>query len=334
MASPSSRMAVTVKQLKEHLQEQQEPFILNIFLSERGYLVKCLSSNGRNGCCHVSLFKNLKIRPRSYDLNKKMVLLSTRVLKSIIYKLVSANDAQEVSCCSNKGHHEGSQTPFGASPRCNVEEESLPSKHQPGSSSRTSRTSELDNVEPEKTLTDETCKRECSQDKHLVLVSTLNKLSSDEVHQIITRQESPSRRNSTLIENARENFIFTTFPWKLLGKSLIERYSLIGFKEGKGIIGSFSPQCQRNQLGLVNHQREPLFNLPEKPIKNKDMNNIRRNKYSYINFFIGSWRKNSSMNFSESDTLEEWNYSQKLQRKIAFELADTIMDEIVEEIME
>lgn len=143
------------------------------------------------------------------------------------------------------------------------------------------------------------------------------------------------------------SFIFTPFPWKLLGKSLMERYTLIGFKEGKGIIGACSPQFERN-YELVN-QRE------EKSIKNEDKKNIR-NKYNYIYWFISveklgnliraqqiysyrkksqqiySCRKNSgdsSMDFS--DTLDEWNYTQKLQRKISFELGDTIMDEIIEE---
>ena len=154
--------SATVKQLREHLQEQQEPFTLNIFLSERGYLVKCFSSDDRNDCCQINLFKNLR-RPRSYNLNKKMILLSTRVVKSILYKFVSANDSQELSCCSNEAHQDELQaagtngftevkglTPFGASPSCNVEE-SLPSKYdQPGSSSRTSQASNLGNVKPQK----------------------------------------------------------------------------------------------------------------------------------------------------------------------------------------
>ena len=171
-------------------------------------------------------------------------------------------------------------------------------------------------------------------------------VSHETVHHIITRQESPSSRNSTLTENAKGDFIFTTFPWKLLGKSLIERYTLIGFKEGNGVIGPCSPWCQRNQK-LVN-QRKPLFNLPKKSTKNEDRKTIR-NKYNYIHWFMSSeklgnliraeqiysCRKNSrDSNMDFSDTLEEWNYSRKLQRKISFKLGDTIMDEIVEEIID
>ncbi|XWS54660.1 hypothetical protein CRYUN_Cryun10bG0107500 [Craigia yunnanensis] len=353
--------SATAKQLKEHLQEQQEPFTLNIFLSERGYLVKCFSSDGRNNCCQINLFKNLR-RSRSYNLNKKMILLTTRVVKSILYKIVSANDSQELSCCSYKAHQDELQaagtdgftevkgliTPFGASPSCNVEEESLPSKYdQPGSSSGTSQASNLGNVKSQKTLTDKTCQSKCTQDKHLNLVSTLNKLSSDKVHHIITRQESPSRRNCTLTENTKgNNSIFTPFPWKSLGKSLIERYSLIGLKEAKEMIEPCSPQCRRNKE-LVN-QGKPLFNLPEKSSKNNDRKNVG-NKYNYIHWFNGeemlgnliraeqiySCRKNSrdsSVHFS--DTLEEWNHFQQLQRNIGFELEETIMDEIVEEIID
>ncbi|XVF44956.1 hypothetical protein PTKIN_Ptkin02bG0164600 [Pterospermum kingtungense] len=341
MASPppaASKSSVNTKQLKEHLQEQQEPFTLNIDLSERGYLVKCLSSNGRNGCCQTNLFKNLKIiRP--------MIVLSTRVVKSILYKLASANDSQELSnCCTDKAHQDEFQTaaePYGfaqvkgmvtscgASPTCIVEEQSLYSK------SEASQTSSLDSLERQKAITDKTCQTKCAQDKYLNLMSMLNKLSSDKVHHIITRQEIPSCRNSTLTENCRGgNFIFAPFPWKLLGKSLMERYTLIGFKEGKGIIGPCSPRFQRNNHEFVN-QRKPMFNLLED-------NKTLRNRYNYIYWFIGveklgnliraekiySYKKNSR---DLSNTLEEWNYSQKLQRKISFELGDIIMDEIVEE---
>ncbi|KAK6241209.1 hypothetical protein SCA6_006598 [Theobroma cacao] len=343
--------STTAKQLKEHLQEQQEPFTLSIYLSERGYLVKCLSSNGRNGCCQINLFKNLS-RPRSYNLNKKMVLISTRIVKSILYKLVSSNDIQEPSCRSDKAHQDEFQTaetngstevkaltPFGAFPSCAPEEEPLPLKH-----CRTPQASNVGYVEQQKTLTDKTCQRKCTQEKHLNLMSMLNTLSSDKVHHIITRQESLSSRSSTLTENAGGNFMFTTFPWKWLGKSLIERYSLIGFKESKEIIEPCSPQHRRSKE-LVN-RRKPLFNLTgeREPIQNNDRKNVR-NKYNYIHWFIGvgnpikaeqiysctKYSRDSSMDFS--NTLEEWNYSRQMQRKIGFELGDTIMDEIIEEII-
>ncbi|OMO73828.1 hypothetical protein CCACVL1_17114 [Corchorus capsularis] len=279
-----------------------------------------------------------------------MTLLSARIVKSIVYKLNSATDSQELSCCSDKALQDELQTAetdgfaemkkgltrFGDSPCCIFEDDSLPSKH-----CRPSPASDPGNVEEKETLTltDKTWQKTCSQEKHLNLMSLLNKLSSEEVHNIITRQE-------TLTTKARGNLIFTTSPWKSFGKSLIERYSLIGFKEAKEIVEPCSPQRQRNK-DLVN-QRKPLLNLAKKSIINNDMKKVR-NKYNYIHWFIAaenlgnlmtaqqtySCRKisrESSMDFS--NTVEEWNYSQKLQRKISFELGDTIMDDIVEEMID
>ncbi|XVF67414.1 hypothetical protein PTKIN_Ptkin10aG0119100 [Pterospermum kingtungense] len=125
MAESLGSKSPTAKQLKEYL---QEPFTLNIFLSERGYLVKCSSSNGRNDhCCQINLLKNLR-RPCHQD------------------ELQAAG-----SGTNNFTEVKAPITPFGASPSCIVEEESLPSKYgQPGSSSRTSLVSNLGNVEQQK----------------------------------------------------------------------------------------------------------------------------------------------------------------------------------------
>ncbi|KAK8568262.1 hypothetical protein V6N13_106196 [Hibiscus sabdariffa] len=310
-------MASTPKQLKEHLQEEQEPFILSIYLAERGCLVRCLSSNGRNGCCssQMNLFKNLW-RPRGYS--KKMAVVSTTVVKSILSKLVSASDGLQLSCCSdNKGHEDDEFRIAGITP--------------------------FDNVEPEKILTNGNCQRKCieDQDKQVDLMSTLDKLSSDKVHRIITRQESPSSGNSIdLTENVKGNFVFAT--WKLLGKSLMERYTLIGFKQEKGSIIN-EPHthththtlrvCRRNQQ--LGNQKKPLSNLSA---KNSTRNNDVGNKHNYIQWLIclknlGNQTSDLSSMVCNSCTFDEWHYS-KMQRKIGSELGDGIMDEIIEEALD
>ncbi|GMI88307.1 hypothetical protein HRI_002500000 [Hibiscus trionum] len=305
-------MASPPKQLKEHLQKEQEPFVLSIYLAERGCLVKCLSSNGRNGCCssEMNLFKNIW-RPRGYG--KKMALVSTRVVKSILSKLVSGtDDGLQLSCCGDYKGDEDDEfqiaeiTPFG-------------------------------NVEPEKILTNGTCQRKCIEDKQIDLMSMLDKLSSDKVHHIITRQESPSNRNSIdPTENVKGNFVFAT--WKLLGKSLMERYTLIGFKEEKGTIIN-EPHtlryCRRNQH--LGNQKKPLLNLSaKKSTRNSGGTNVG-NKYNYIQWLICLKNLgNQTTEFSSmgcSYTFEEWQYS-KLQRKIGSELGDTIVDEIIEEVLD
>ena len=112
------------------------------------------------------------------------------------------------------------------------------------------------------------------------------------------------------------------------------------------MIEPWSHEWRRNKE-LVN-QRKPLFNLPEKSNKNNDRKNVR-NKYNYIHWFIGveklgnliragqiysCWKNSTDSSVHFSDTLEEWNYFRQPQRNIGFELGDTIMDEIVEEIID
>ncbi|XP_039018364.1 uncharacterized protein LOC120149707 [Hibiscus syriacus] len=292
MAPPPS------KQLKEHLQVQQEPFVLNIYLAERGYLVKCVSSNGRNGCCSTQM-----------NMFKKMALISTRVVKSILCKFVpGSDDSLDISCCGdNEGDEDEFQiaeiTPFG-------------------------------NMEPEKILTNETSRRKCIQDDLL-----LDELSSEKVHHIITRQGSASNRNSIdMAENIKGNFVLATFPWKLLGKSLLERYTLTGFNEAKGTIIN-EPRslryCRRNQS--LGNQKKPLMNLSAKKLtKNNGGTNVG-NKYNYIQWFfclktLGNQTSDlSSMGCSYA--FEEWQYC-KLQRKIGSELGDAIMDEVIEEVVD
>ncbi|KAK8558705.1 hypothetical protein V6N13_098347 [Hibiscus sabdariffa] len=303
--APSPSKSATPKQLKEHLQVQQDPFVLNIYLAERGHLVKCLSSNGRNGWC-----SNL-CRPRGYS--KKMALIPTRVLKSMLGKFVPVSDGSELSCCGdNKGDGYDFQiaeiTPFGS-------------------------------MEPEKILTNGTCQKKCVQDKQIDLLSMLDKLSSEKVHHIITREGRPSNRHSIdLTENVKGNFVLATFPWKFLGKSLLERYTLIGFKEAKGTIIN-EPRtlryCRRSQR-LGNQKKPPLDHSAEKSTRNNDGTDVG-NQYNYVQRFICLKNLgNQSSNMSSmgcSYAFEEWQYS-KLQRKIGSELGDTIMDEIIEEVLD
>ncbi|KAK4847776.1 hypothetical protein QYF36_005788 [Acer negundo] len=85
------------KQLKEHLQEQQEPFNLSTYLSERRYKLKKLSSDDRN--THFTM-NSTKERKEPYR-NNQGNLHNRRTLKSLLYKLVASNnnDKEELSTC-------------------------------------------------------------------------------------------------------------------------------------------------------------------------------------------------------------------------------------------
>lgn len=91
MASSASKPA-PAKKLREHLQDQQEPFSLDNYVSERSYM-KRLSPDG-----HSVGSTNDLMRSRSYELNRgrKRVLYGTKILASVISKLIPTN-SQELS---------------------------------------------------------------------------------------------------------------------------------------------------------------------------------------------------------------------------------------------
>lgn len=86
MASSASKSA-PAKKLREHLQDQQEPFSLDNYLSERRYM-KRSSPDG-----HSVGSTNDLIRSWSYELNKgrKRILYGTKILASVISKLIPTN---------------------------------------------------------------------------------------------------------------------------------------------------------------------------------------------------------------------------------------------------
>lgn len=99
MAFPASKPA-PAKQLREHLQDQQEPFTMASYLSERRY-TKSLNSNNQS----VDSTKN-QTRSHHFDINKgrKRILFTTKSLASLMYKLIPTKNSEELSNCtrSNK----------------------------------------------------------------------------------------------------------------------------------------------------------------------------------------------------------------------------------------
>lgn len=99
MATSASK-PILVKQLKEYLQEKQEPFKFSTYLLERTYSRKqSSSSNERNRYCLTTSTENLK-EPCSHELNKKRTLHAPRTLKWMLHKLITPNDKQELSTCN------------------------------------------------------------------------------------------------------------------------------------------------------------------------------------------------------------------------------------------
>ncbi|OVA09422.1 protein of unknown function DUF4378 [Macleaya cordata] len=101
MASSSSLPKTTqVKRLSELLQEQQEPFHLDVYLLERGYSKKKLNFDGTVGCCppeNPPSGKDLK-RLASYSSKRRKGNQNyPNILRSVLNKLTSVYDNRKSS---------------------------------------------------------------------------------------------------------------------------------------------------------------------------------------------------------------------------------------------
>ncbi|KAF2309610.1 hypothetical protein GH714_004270 [Hevea brasiliensis] len=86
---------IPVKQLRELLQEQQEPFILELCLVERGYLRNSFNAGSSSSfpCCHGNSRKSLK-SSFSFGLKrtKKGITYCPKVLRSAYNQVISFNE--------------------------------------------------------------------------------------------------------------------------------------------------------------------------------------------------------------------------------------------------
>ncbi|XP_028767207.1 uncharacterized protein LOC114724917 [Neltuma alba] len=101
--------SASVKQLKEHLQHQQEPFSLHNYLSERSFFLKNFSSHIDDGY-HVSSSssssseKTLKwqINYEKHNIRKRFFHASSSILRSLFNRFVPLNDHQNHQKLSTK----------------------------------------------------------------------------------------------------------------------------------------------------------------------------------------------------------------------------------------
>ncbi|KAJ6896185.1 hypothetical protein NC651_022416 [Populus alba x Populus x berolinensis] len=254
-------MASSSKQLWEYLQEQQKPFVLDAYLSER----------------KIMLNKKQK-RPRSYDFNKRRIEQTTKILKLLLLKFTRTSQNQPVSSFHKAQKHDPvSKTiekpqqfgeiewlPAGSSSvavresfRCNVKDSRFYENH----ASHRPKTSQslTHSILKQKAAADTNFKWECKEEnEQLSPVSVLNELPSiNKVCRFLPKQEgkAASASSTVLSRNAEEDNMLSAFLCDLLIKSLIEKHSLAGFAELQEVVGpAFSQHLKNNRVLRQNMQ--------------------------------------------------------------------------------
>ncbi|KAF8404844.1 hypothetical protein HHK36_009733 [Tetracentron sinense] len=301
-----------VRRLGELLEEQQEPFKLSVYLSERGCLKKSLNSVGRIGCCPDNSGKNLK-RPSRNGLNKqrKGIPQCSKILRSVLDKLVSANESQKLSNWDSRAYKNGwvsemgrrtdqvieshrfssasSMTVLDSSSESSIEEETTSSEQNRISSSSASSFGAMKacNLRREEAATDRKLQWGCMEDsKILSPVSVLEVQSDEETDQYSHRpshqQETPSSSSFVMPKIVKEESILSASLSELLIKSLIEKQGCNGVSELQDLIGYGSRYLKTKRV--LQQTRQLLFDCVREAVEIHGRNGKRR---QYVREFLG-----------------------------------------------
>ncbi|KAG5254070.1 DUF4378 domain-containing protein [Salix suchowensis] len=328
----------TSKQLWEYLQEQQKPFVLDLYLLER----------------QMVLNKKQK-RPRGYDLNKRRFIQARKILKVLLLKFTRISRNQSVSSCQKAQKHEpvlktvekprqfgemkwlpkvSSSVAVRESFRCNVKDSSCYENHA--------------SLHPKisQALTHSSCCRHKSsmgiqgRDKQLSQVSVQKELPSINkgCHFPAKQEEEDASASSTVLSaNMEEDSLFSAFLCDLLTESLIEKQTLGGFTElQEMIVPAFSRHLKNRRVIWQNMQL--LFDCVNEAIEvyrrknrkkqcSKELIDLKE-LGKIICDQICSWGKQNAdeqINIDVTSIVEDGYYlQQQLSRRIGIEIGDAI----------
>eukprot|EP00257_Ricinus_communis_P026233 XP_025013647.1 uncharacterized protein LOC8268925 [Ricinus communis] len=315
--------ASSSKQLREHLQEQQEPFILDIYLSERMVL-------------------NNHQRRLSRSNLKKRIFSTKKILKLILYKFIRPNlGRQDFNCHKAHRHGLASETTeqpqqIGASKRYFSIGRSVAYHASSKCCIRNSPCYEnyKRQIQIQKII------RNSTQDQLLSEATSSNTGCQDD-----EEEDDASTSSTALTKTVEEDSIFSSFLWDLLVKTLLEKQNQPGLMDVQKMTCLDFSELLKNKRALQ-QTKQLLFDCINEAIKIHDTKS--RNK-KYNREFMGlqehgnviyeqicSWANQNSAQktkFDVSLVVEGWEEMKRLDRKIGTQIGDAIMDEMTQEVI-
>uniref|UniRef100_A0A5B7BJB2 DUF4378 domain-containing protein n=1 Tax=Davidia involucrata TaxID=16924 RepID=A0A5B7BJB2_DAVIN len=333
MAASTSKPG-DVKQLVEFLKDQQEPFTLDVYLSERKYMKKNdLNSETRNGS---NLHSSAKSLTRTCSSNMTLRLVANMLINGYKHRLKTA-----------KKRRHNAETNKLSSSKCdfctkgNVKE-NHPSEQNHSSPSQSSfQALKLHNLREFKAASYTKLQLGCIEDS--------KQLSPVSVLELPAEECSPIDKNmsSILSRKATEDSIFSACLSELLVQSLNEKKNGVGVAELQDIrSGSNSLLLKTKRVFMQTKQlvfdcvkeATDSHGRSEKSIKEalgpEEIGKL-------ICEQIYSWGKhcgdvtniNQLINLDFCNTMEEWRDFSQITRDIGIDIGDAILDDIVTEIM-
>ncbi|KAJ7946185.1 Hyphally regulated cell wall protein [Quillaja saponaria] len=304
---------ISAKQLKEYLQDQQEPFTLYNYLSERRYLVK--NFNAGNGNVRPPICSSKKLKMSSeYDLQ------NTRDRKHATGTLTSAlHNASENHC----------------------EVSFLCYKHHMSSILNMFQTFSFSKLRKLETATDTIHGIIMKDMKQNRRKSELKQSASIEACQYFRlSQDGEATSASILPKETIRDPIFSASLSELLVNSEIPKDRHVGYEKLQKMIGIFSLRRRNKRMQQKRKQLQSDF------LDESIEFHGRKNESQYMKEFLKPkelplWRKQSGefrsqtyvMSVNSLVTSEEWKNCQKISRKLGMEIGDAIIDDIVKEII-
>ncbi|KAJ4716107.1 DUF4378 domain-containing protein [Melia azedarach] len=325
---------VPMKKLKDHLQEQQDPFKLSSYLSERRYSMKKLSSGSENNRSSSNSMTNQK-EPCSSSSRKKTILLAPGNLKSLLYKLITPGEKQELSSC-NKAVKE------------KLVSETINMIQQ---IAETNWFSAVSNVTPCSASSDQSdyCASEHWDGLLVAEATQVWKVRQSEEGKTTVDAHQPW---SCKEDDNQLSPITYAFLLKSLVKSLTEKHNQVGWPEVKETVLAGSSKSQRNKRVLLPQSKRLLLDCIKRSILHNVQNNERQ-KHLHKLLSLEELGKIISRqlcafgkqlgdatnaarlkNLDFSSTPEEWNCFRQTKVQICREMGDSIIDEIIDEIID
>ncbi|XP_057443576.1 uncharacterized protein LOC130735684 [Lotus japonicus] len=340
----------SAKQLKELLQHQQEPFSLQDYLTERSFMFKNCNS-GSSSIHSLYSAKNLKWSIKN-DVHKirRRFLHVTEILRSLLYKFTPIVDNHEFSSCDEHNSdryyvHEIAEDiretqqvnePFSLRrfnlshhfANSDVVDKVFPYENDSSTLVNMSftlpnlRRSEVDTCTKPRWISSKENWQQCKRgSKWKDQPSAVCHLGSTEF---------PVTPLQTLSQKLVRDPAFSTYLRKLLVNS-----NILTFKHARRV------QQKKNQLHCVEkdrgfHKNEGR-NLSFKAVSesSKDIQNIIHERFSFLEKQYKGVEKITHLVHAESSVIsEEWTSLHIMNWEIHMEIGDSIMDDIVKEIID
>ncbi|KAJ9166367.1 hypothetical protein P3X46_021137 [Hevea brasiliensis] len=331
---------IPVKQLRELLQEQQEPFILELCLVERGYLRNSFNAGSSSSfpCCHGNSRKSLK-SSFSFGLKrtKKGITYCPKVLRSAYNQVISFNERLrtkvsnhrdgDVDVTEKKDRNKqeaveidrfssaSSSTVFNSCCGSDAEETSTSQqKDHISFTTNTSQSFKRCKLIEQEAVTDRKLQWQCIEEsRQLSPVSVLEEVASHTECFCTLKEKNTSKTCVLSSKKVTEDSILSASLWKIFFHSATEKPTLPGVSEIQELVQSNLSSHHLKSRSCLQQTKQLLFDCVREIVENqgrKEKEKQQQQQREYLaseelGKLIGEKIKFYGKQYGEESTLRE-----------------------------